>query len=1101
MASLWKANNNSVIATLQEKVTTEIQLPIDYDESLQLQKIAGNMPPGMRIEGLKLVGTPFEVPRDTNYKFVIRATNDYTFEDITFNILVVGPDDPQWITNEGLLAAINSRLFVLDSEIIDYQLVAIDSDTSAGDELEYFIASGDGILPPGLQLTSDGRIVGVVEPLLALDKRAGSGGYDTNPYGEFPMDFAFYSDNGFGTFFYDTETYDFSFKTQSLKKLNRRYRFAVSVSDGDSISRREFEMYVVGDDFLRADNSVMKVGTGVFTADITHIRTPVWITPANLGYKRANNYVTLYLDIVDDYTLSGNVIYTEDETNDDGTPSRLPEGLSLDSLNGEIVGRIPYQPAVTQEYKFTIRATRFTGDTDYAEITGTVLEDTFAGVNNFKIGKLPIGTADGIDDVAALRGQILELKGNFYIINSVDNTQEEYDIVYLTDTLRPNFFIQTYDIVPSGVDFFYINSVDYQSRELLQNTKFNYSDTEVYTIESIFPYVEWDIESDFADLEINWDVVTEIENITDDDGDPIVETFAEKIKRVLEQLTGFSAEVYEATTNRIRFITAKTAETRRSRIETIFVSPGDAAIYTVTEDAIERVKLDNVLTRSFQQGQTISWALKEKDSFVKSISTDANEDINNPYTSKTFTLNILGEVDSTIQFTTNSNLGTIQANSVSTIRVDATTTIPNAPLVYEVTSGTMPPGMYLSYDGELIGKPSQFETETTLGLTRFDGGNTLFDTSTTSIDRTFRFTIKAQDRFQYSAVEQEFSLTVLDLEETLYSNLYISPLIEPSMRDEYRVFVSDPDIFPPETIYRPNDPEFGLQTSIKMLAFAGVETKDISEYVSAISKNHKKKRFRFGEIKTAFAKKPGTNEIVYEVVYVEIIDPAQPKQGEAAKQFKIKGGKHITADSVSYAVKDDVTKYRTGTPQIEIQGRSSTDSVDLDNERLTVSTRDGDITQSVDNDDLDVILRDSTEVNVSTTPTDSEPWRFRPETNTTKADSNAIKVNQTRDNVKYISNLQNMQDRIRDIGAVQTDFLPLWMRTPQEGSIGALAYVPAVPLAYCKPGKSGEVLLNIQNKDFDLKKIDFTADRYIIDSTLGKSEEQYIVFANYSFNV
>ena len=1103
MSQLWKANNNSVIATLQEKVTIDLDLPIDFEPSLEIVKISGQLPPGVRIQGQTLVGTPFEVARDTNYKFVLRATTDDTFQDITFNILVVGPDDPVWITNEGYLPAVNDRLFVLDNEIIDYQLVAIDSDLSAGDELEYYIADGDGILPPGIQLTPDGRLVGVVEPILALDKRAGNGGYDTNPYGEFPLDFSFLSDNGFSAFFYDTETYDFSFSTQSPKKLNRRYRFAVTVSDGDVFARREFDLYVVGDDFLRADNTIMKVGTGVFTADNTHIRTPVWITPANLGFKRANNYTTLYLDIVDDYTLSGNVIYTEDEFNNDGSVSTLPPGMELDSLNGEVVGRIPYQPAVTQEYKFTIRATRFTGDTDYVEITATVYEDTLAGKNNFKVGKLPVGTADGVNDIEDLRNQIIELNGRAYRIISVDNSQEEYDTIFLSDTLRPKFFVKTFDSVSAGVDYFYIEGIDYITRELLLNTKLNYSPTEIYNIDSVFPYIEWQISTTLADIEIDWDVVPVPEDIVDSQGNTITETTSEKITRLFTELTGYSVEVYEATSKSVRFIAAKTADTKLSRLQTIFVAAGDEITHEIVQDNIERIKLDTVLTRNFQQGQTISWALKERDFFTKAISSDANEDINNPFTSKTFTLKVIGEVDSTINFTTPNDLGNIRANFISTLKVEATTTIPDAPLIYELIDGTLPPGVSLSYDGELIGKPRQFEDGQLLGLTSFDGGDLNFDgvdPVLTTFDREFVFTIKAQDRFGYSAVEQEFKLLVLDPDDILYSNLYMEPLIEPEARNEYRRFISDPEIFPPNAIYRPNDPEFGIQPKIRMLGFAGIETKNISEYITAISKNHKKKRFIFGEIKTAVAKRPGTNEIVYEVVYVEIIDPASPKQGESNKQFKIKGGKKITADSVSYTVKDDVTRYRTGTPQIGVNSRSSTDPVHLDNERIIVKARDGDLIQDVDNQDLDITLQDGSEVNVTLTQTDSEPWRFRPSTNTTKADSNAVKVNQTKDNVKYLSNLQNMQDRVRELGAVETDFLPLWMRTPQEDSIGALAYVPAVPLAYCKPGKSQEILLNIQNRDFDLKLVDFTVDRYIIDSTDGNSNEQYLVFANYSFN-
>ena len=43
--------------------------------------------------------------------------------------------------------------------------------------------------------------------------------------------------------------------------------------------------------------------------------------------------------------------------------------------------------------------------------------------------------------------------------------------------------------------------------------------------------------------------------------------------------------------------------------------------------------------------------------------------------------------------------------------------------------------------------------------------------------------------------------------------------------------------------------------------------------------------------------------------------------------------------------------------------------------------------------------------------------------------------------------------------------------------------------------------LDIKNDDFKFNLINFEIDRYIIDSTKGKSNEQYIVFANYDFNI
>ena len=91
------------------------------------------------------------------------------------------------------------------------------------------------------------------------------------------------------------------------------------MSDGDTIARRTFRIYVVGDDFLRADNTILQVGSGTFTADNTFIRTPIWLTPSNLGYKRANNYITIFLDVIDSNLLTGILSYELLGTNDDGS--------------------------------------------------------------------------------------------------------------------------------------------------------------------------------------------------------------------------------------------------------------------------------------------------------------------------------------------------------------------------------------------------------------------------------------------------------------------------------------------------------------------------------------------------------------------------------------------------------------------------------------------------------------------------------------------------------------------------------------------------------------------------------------------------------------
>ena len=94
-----------------------------------------------------------------------------------------------------------------------------------------------------------------------------------------------------------------------------------------------------------------------------------------------------------------------------------------------------------------------------------------------------------------------------------------------------------------------------------------------------------------------------------------------------------------------------------------------------------------------------------------------------------------------------------------------------------------------------------------------------------------------------------------------------------------------------------------------------------------------------------------------------------------------------------------------------------------------------------------------------------------------------------------------MRDRISETGVTERDFLPLWMRTTQESSVQELGYTSAIPIAYCQAGQADQVMLNIKNANFNFKTIDFDIDRYIIDSTTGSSQDQYILFANYEHNI
>jgi hypothetical protein len=270
-----------------------------------------------------------------------------------------------------------------------------------------------------------------------------------------------------------------------------------------------------------------------------------------------------------------------------------------------------------------------------------------------------------------------------------------------------------------------------------------------------------------------------------------------------------------------------------------------------------------------------------------------------------------------------------------------------------------------------------------------------------------------------------------------YSNIFVRPFLNSTQQQSFATLINDSTLIDPTNVYRPSDPNFGVQQGLKSLIYGGIETSSIDTFVSAIAKNHKRKKFFMGNLKTAVAKAPGTNDVVYEVVYIELIDPAHPFTGHTRTSFSVNSGANkITTDTSKYkAVTDNSVSYRPS------------------------------------------------------------------HANTITADSNAIKISQSRDVKKYIANIDNMRENIRATGTSSRDFLPLWMRTAQDGGRVDLDYVLAIPLVYCNAGASAVIQKNILSTGFDFTSINYDVDRYIIDTTTGNSNEQYILFANYQFNV
>jgi hypothetical protein len=302
--------------------------------TVYFQLIAGALPPGLQINQtgllagvpkaeIKVQGVPFEVSRDVESKFAIRA---YTLignsinrlADRTFTLTVTGQDAPSWITPAGQIAQ-----YFDGSLVTDLQLQYTDTDPA--DLVTTRLVSG--ALPPGLTLSSRGLISGFIQPLSPIDATAGYS-RDGQGYSEYPYDF-------------------------STESINTNYEFTLEVTDGKvgGNSLRTFSIYVWSRNSLTADDTFITADNTFITADGSPIRVPILLNPqGSIGTVRNDNFFAYKFNGVD---LDGDEFIYELYF-DPGDSTTLP-GLTLDPNSGWLYGYIPPLGLTELTYNFDIR--------------------------------------------------------------------------------------------------------------------------------------------------------------------------------------------------------------------------------------------------------------------------------------------------------------------------------------------------------------------------------------------------------------------------------------------------------------------------------------------------------------------------------------------------------------------------------------------------------------------------------------------------------------------------------------------------------------------------------------------------------------------------
>ena len=117
---IWAQSSGYRFESIEERSVVQQQLPVTYSTGFEdstdinFKVISGKLPVGLRLENDMILGTPFEVPRTTDFEFVIRASYNNQIADRTFFWTVEGSDEPRWETPAGSLPiGANDLYFVL----------------------------------------------------------------------------------------------------------------------------------------------------------------------------------------------------------------------------------------------------------------------------------------------------------------------------------------------------------------------------------------------------------------------------------------------------------------------------------------------------------------------------------------------------------------------------------------------------------------------------------------------------------------------------------------------------------------------------------------------------------------------------------------------------------------------------------------------------------------------------------------------------------------------------------------------------------------------------------------------------------------------------
>lgn len=419
-----------------------------------------------------------------------------------------------------------------------------------------------------------------------------------------------------------------------------------------------------------------------------------------------------------------------------------------------------------------------------------------------------------------------------------------------------------------------------------------------------------------------------------------------------------------------------------------------------------------------------------------------------------FSMKVSNDVSGVVTWTSPNDLGKINNGTLSTLYVRATSDVD---LSYRIVSGQLPPNLTMLDNGEIT------------GYVAFQPADYLLNQGD---EVTFNFTVQAYSK-DYPAVSSTMTFTTTVVEEFAEptDTLYIK--CTPSVEDRLKIqsLLTDNKLIPTNMLYRSNDINFGKATSVIYEHAYGIYASQLPQYIEAVTKNHYWRNITLGELRTAEAKNEA-GEVIYEVVYSLVIDNLIKPTYEVVNSTFLVTGQTYT---IVYPGTTDFTKVgaansKAGTVFVATGTTSGDGTASLVTNTTSISS------EIYWPRPIDLFLgpwyTSSTSIFTSYVELQNQLYY----TSLTPGYARTL----------YPNSLPNMRNRVGEVLGqdYNSRLLPLWMTSQQQNG-STTGYIPAWVICYTKPGFSETIKNNIDTLwPYKLNEINFKIDRFSVDKSM-----------------